>query len=112
MIFQENPVGDITLITLAKAPAFANLRKLNFYRTDITPKGIKVLAKSKVLQRVKQLNLARNYLHLESARLLGNTKTLTNIETLLLFDTEIGDAGVKAIMESEAFSKLKTLRVT
>jgi hypothetical protein len=65
-----------------------------------------------VLQRVKQLNLARNYLNLESAQLLANTKTLSNIETLLMFDTGIGDAGVKAIMDSAAFAKLKTLRVT
>jgi len=49
---------------------------------------------------------------LESAKLLANTTTLTNVESLLLFDTGIGDAGVKAIMESEAFSKLKNLRVT
>ena len=100
------------MITLAKAPTFANLRKLNFYRTEITPKGIKVLAKSKVLQRVKHFNLARNYLNLESAKLLANTKTLTNVESLLLFDTGIGDAGVKEIMESAAFANLKTLRVT
>jgi hypothetical protein len=29
-----------------------------------------------------------------------------------LYDTGIGDAGVKAILESEAFANLKTLRVT
>jgi hypothetical protein len=56
--------------------------------------------------------LARNYLNLESAKLLANTKTLTNVESLLLFDTGIGDAGVKEIMESAAFANLKTLRVT
>ena len=48
----------------------------------------------------------------ESAKLLANTKTLTNVESLLLFDTGIGDAGVKEIMESAAFANLKTLRVT
>ena len=65
-----------------------------------------------MLQRVKHLNLARNYLHLDSAQYLAKTKTLTNIETLLMFDTGIGDAGVKVIMDSESFQKLKTFRVT
>ena len=112
LIFQENPIGDKPVITLAKAQAFANLRKLNLYRTDLSVKGIKILAKSKVLQRVKHLNLARNYLNLDSAQYLAKTKTLVNIETLLMFDTQIGDTGVKVIMDSEAFQKLKTLRVT
>ena len=58
------------------------------------------------------MNLARNYLNLDSAQYLAKTKTLVNIETLLMFDTGIGDAGVKVIMESPAFNKLKTFRVT
>ena len=112
LIFQENAIGDEPVISLAKASAFANLRKLNLYRTDLSVKGVKILAKSKVLQRVKHLNLARNYLNLDSAQHLAKTKTLVNIETLLMFDTGIGDAGVKLIMDSEAFQNLKTLRVT
>ena len=40
------------------------------------------------------------------------TKTLTNIQTLLMFDTGIGDEGVQVIMASDSFSKLKTFRVT
>ena len=100
LILQENQVGDETLIAIAKSPTFANLRKLNFYRTDITVKGIKVLAKSKALKRLKYLNVARNYLYLDSANALAATQTLTNIETLLMFDTGIGDAGVEAIMKS------------
>jgi hypothetical protein len=29
-----------------------------------------------------------------------------------MFDTQIGDTGVKVIMDSEAFQNLKTLKVT
>ena len=97
---------------MAKASNFGNLRKLNFYRTGISVKGIKLLAKSKVFKKLKYLNLARNYLHFDSARALAATKTLSNVETLLMFDTTIGDAGVEAIMTSGSFPKLKTLRVT
>jgi len=50
--FQENQVGDDTLIAIAKNPSFGNIRKLNFYRTGITIKSIKVLARSKVLKKL------------------------------------------------------------
>jgi hypothetical protein len=109
---QENQVGDDTLKAIAKSATFANLRKLNFYRTDISVKGVKVLAKSKALKQLKYLNLARNYLYLDTAKALAETKTITNIQTLLMFDTGIGDEGVQVIMASESFSKLKTFRVT
>ncbi|MBT6752013.1 MAG: hypothetical protein HOA72_24155, partial [Desulfobacula sp.] len=44
LIFQENAIGDKPVIALAKAQAFANLRKLNLYRTDLSVEGIKILA--------------------------------------------------------------------
>ncbi|TDJ53166.1 MAG: hypothetical protein E2O43_02250, partial [Nitrospina sp.] len=58
------------------------------------------------------LNLARNILRVDAALALANTKTLLNIETLLMFDTFIGDKGVEALLKSESLSKLKTLRLT
>ncbi len=44
LILQENNIGNDVVIQLAKSATFANLRKLNLYRTDINVKGIKVLA--------------------------------------------------------------------
>ena len=46
-ILQDNATGDETLMTLAKQPGFAHIRKLNLYRTDLSDAGIKILAKSK-----------------------------------------------------------------
>jgi len=66
---------------------------------------------SKVLKKVKHLNLGRNYLHPDSAKVLAATKTLVNVETLLMIENYLGDEGVRNIMESESFVKLKTFRV-
>ena len=63
------------MIAIAKNPSFGNIRKLNFYRTGITIKAIKVLARSKVLKKVKHLNIGRNYLHPDSAKALADTST-------------------------------------
>ena len=64
-----------------------------------------------VLKKVKHLNLGRNYLHPDSAKALADTKTLVNVETLLMIENYLGDDGVKNIMESDSFIKLKTFRV-
>ena len=93
-------------------PGFMHVRKLNIYRAGITDQGIKTLAKSKVFKKLKHLNLARNILRVDAALALANTKTLLNVETLLMFDTFIGDQGVDALLKSEGLSKLKTLRLT
>ena len=111
-ILQDNATGDETLITLAKHPGFAHIRKLNLYRTNLSDRGIKTLAKSKVLKKVRHLNLARNIIRVDAALALARTKTLTEIETLLMFDTFIGEKGVEALLRSESLSKLKTLRLT
>ena len=89
-----------------------HVRKLNMFRTAVTDQGIKNLAKSKVFKKLKHLNLARNILRVDAALALANTKTLLNIETLLMFDTFIGDKGVEALLKSDSLSKLKTLRLT
>ena len=70
------------------------------------------MLKGKVFKKLKHLNLARNVLRVDAALALANTKTLLNVETLLMFDTFIGDQGVDALLKSEGLSKLKTLRLT
>ena len=63
------------------------------------------------MKKVKHLNIGRNYLHPDSAKALAETKTLTNVETLLMIENYLGDEGVKVIMDSKSFIKLKTFRV-
>ena len=111
-IIQDNPIEDEALKAMATNPGFMHVRKLNIYRAGITDKGVKDLSKSKVFKKLKHLNLARNILRVDAALALANTKTLLNIETLLMFDTFIGDKGVDALLKSEGLSKLKTLRLT
>ena len=65
----------------------------------------------KVFKKIKHLNIGRNYLHPDSAKALAETKTLINIETLLMIENYLGDEGVKMIMESKSFTKLKNFRV-
>ena len=50
-------------------------------------------------------------LHPDSAKVLAETETLINVETLLMIENYLGDEGVKVIMESKSFTKLKTFRV-
>ena len=111
-IVQENPIGDEALQAMAKNPGFMHVLKLNMFRTAVTDQGIKNLDQSKVFKKLKHLNRARNVLRVDAALALANTKTLLNIETLLMFDTFIGDKGVEALLKSDSLSKLKTLRLT
>ena len=69
------------------------------------------MGKSRVFKKMKHLNLARNIIRLDAALALANTKTLLNIETLMMFDTFIGELGVQALLDSKSL-KLKTLRLT